>query len=69
MADKLETLLFAIGLGKKSKSTIRQNLWTSFGIVALSIPATVFRFANIGTAVLIHEGSTLVLVFNALSLL
>ncbi|WP_339869026.1 heavy metal translocating P-type ATPase [uncultured Algoriphagus sp.] len=69
MADKLETLPFAIGLSRKAKGIIRQNLWVSLGIVALLIPATVFGFANIGIAVLIHEGSTLVVVFNALRLL
>ncbi|GGH68124.1 MULTISPECIES: heavy metal translocating P-type ATPase [Flavobacteriales] len=69
MADKLETLPFAIGLSRKAKAIIKQNLWVSLGIVALLIPATVFGFANIGVAVLIHEGSTLVVVFNALRLL
>jgi Cd2+/Zn2+-exporting ATPase len=69
MADKLEALPFAIGLSRKSKGIIKQNLWVSLGIVAFLIPATVFNFANIGIAVLIHEGSTLMVVFNALRLL
>ncbi len=69
MADKLETLPFAIGLSRKAKGIIRQNLWVSLGIVALLIPATIFGFASIGIAVLIHEGSTLLVVFNALRLL
>lgn len=69
MADKLETLPFAIGLSRQSKSIIKQNLWVSLGIVALLIPATIFGFANIGVAVVIHEGSTLLVVFNALRLL
>ncbi|SDM73794.1 Cd2+/Zn2+-exporting ATPase [Catalinimonas alkaloidigena] len=69
MADKLETLPFAIGLSRKSKGIIKQNLWISLGVVALLIPATIFGFATIGIAVLIHEGSTLVVVFNALRLL
>ena len=69
MADKLETLPFAIGLSRKAKSIIKQNLWVSLGVVALLIPATIFNFANIGIAVLIHEGSTLLVVFNALRLL
>lgn len=69
MADKLETLPFAIGLSRKAKGIIKQNLWVSLGIVALLIPSTIFGLANIGIAVLIHEGSTLVVVFNALRLL
>lgn len=69
MADRLETLPFAIGLSRKSKAIIKQNLWVSLGIVALLIPATILGFANIGVAVVIHEGSTLLVVFNALRLL
>ncbi|WP_445737211.1 heavy metal translocating P-type ATPase [Mariniflexile sp.] len=69
MADKLETLPFAIGLSRKAKAIIKQNLWVSLGIVGLLIPSTIFGFVNIGIAVVIHEGSTLLVVFNALRLL
>ncbi len=69
MADKLETLPFAIGLSRKARAIIRQNLWVSLGIVAMLIPATILGVANIGIAVVVHEGSTLLVVFNALRLL
>ena len=69
MADKLETLPFAIGLSRKAKAIIKQNLWISLGVVALLIPATILSWANIGIAVAFHEGSTLVVVANALRLL
>jgi Cd2+/Zn2+-exporting ATPase len=69
MADRLEILPFAIGLSKKAKEIIKQNLWISLGVVGLLIPATIFGFASIGLAVLIHEGSTIVVVVNALRLL
>ena len=69
MADKLETLPFAIGLSRKAKTIIKQNLWVSLGVVALLIPATILSWANIGVAVAFHEGSTLVVVANALRLL
>ncbi|MBU0792138.1 MAG: heavy metal translocating P-type ATPase [Gammaproteobacteria bacterium] len=69
MADKLETLPFAIGLSRKARAIIRQNLWVSLGIVAQLIPSTILGIANIGIAVVIHEGSTLLVVFNALRLL
>jgi len=69
MADKLETLPFAIGLSRMSKTIIKQNLWISLGIVALLIPLTISGIATIGPAVLVHEASTLVVVFNALRLL
>ncbi|MFC7677350.1 heavy metal translocating P-type ATPase [Paenibacillus sp. GCM10028914] len=69
MSDQLRGLPFAIGLSRKSKVIIKQNLWISLGVTALLIPATIFGIAGIGPAVLIHEGSTLVVVFNALRLL
>ncbi len=69
MADKLNNLPFAIGLSRKAKTIIKQNLWVSLGMVALLVPATLLGFANIGVAVLFHEGSTLLVVANALRLL
>ncbi|WP_225860233.1 heavy metal translocating P-type ATPase [Chitinophaga pendula] len=69
MADKLENLPFAIGLSRKAKGIILQNLWVSLGIVALLIPLTIAGVASIGPAVMIHEGSTLLVVMNALRLL
>lgn len=69
MSDKLENLAFAIGLSRKSKSIIKQNLWISLGVVALLIPITMFGIAKLGIAVIIHESSTLMVVLNALRLL
>lgn len=69
MSDKIENLPFVIGLSRESRRIIVQNLWISMGVVALLIPATLFGFANIGIAVVLHEGSTLLVVLNALRLL
>ncbi len=69
MADDLSKLPFAVELSRAARRVIRQNLWLSLGVVALLIPATLMGLAGIGVAVVIHEGSTLVVVFNALRLL
>jgi Cd2+/Zn2+-exporting ATPase len=69
MADKLNNLPFAIGLSRKARKIIKQNVAISLGMVALLIPLTVFGIAKIGPAVIGHEGSTIVVVFNALRLL
>ena len=69
MGDKLNLLPFAIGLSRKAKRIIKQNLVISLGVVALLIPLTILGIASIGPAVIAHEGSTLVVVFNALRLL
>lgn len=68
MADDLAQLPFAVGLSRSTSRVIKQNLWVSLGVVAVLIPATIFGL-NIGTAVLFHEGSTLLVVINALRLL
>lgn len=68
MADKLEHLPFAVGLSRKTSRIIKQNLWMSLGMVAFLVPATLFGL-GIGPAVVLHEGSTLVVVANALRLL
>ncbi len=69
MSDKIESLPFVIGLSRQSKAIIKQNLWISMGVVAILIPATLMGFAKIGVAVAMHEGSTLLVVLNALRLL
>lgn len=69
MGDKLESLPFAIGLSRKARGIIKQNLWISLGVVASLIPLTILGIATIGPAVIAHEGSTLIVVFNALRLL
>lgn len=68
MSDDLSQLPFAVGLSRRTKWVIKQNLWVSLGVVAVLIPATIFGL-NIGTAVLFHEGSTVLVVINALRLL
>lgn len=68
MADDLNLLPFAVGLSRKTRGIIRQNLWISLGMVAFLVPATVLGL-GIGPAVALHEGSTLIVVFNALRVL
>ncbi len=68
MADNLDNLPLAIGISRSTRRIIRQNLWMSLGMVAFLVPATILGL-NIGPAVALHEGSTLVVVLNALRLL
>jgi Cd2+/Zn2+-exporting ATPase len=68
MADDLSHLPFAVGLSRHTRGIILQNVFISLGVVALLVPATVLGL-GIGPAVAVHEGSTLVVVVNALRLL
>lgn len=68
MVDDIGRLPFAVALSRRTASIIRQNLTFSLLIVAALVPATLIGLP-IGPAVFIHEGSTLLVVANALRLL
>lgn len=68
MGDDLSQLPFAIGISRATNRVIRQNLWISLGMVAILVPATLAGL-QLGAAVVFHEGSTLLVVVNALQLL
>ncbi|WP_145076869.1 heavy metal translocating P-type ATPase [Poriferisphaera corsica] len=68
MSDRLGGLPTAVGLGRKAKVIVRENLWISLGMVGILIPAAMSGL-EIGPVVVLHEGSTVVVVFNALRLL
>lgn len=69
MGDQLMRLPFAIALSQQANRIIKQNLVISLGMVAVLIPLTLFGIASMGPAVIGHEGSTIVVVLNALRLL
>lgn len=69
MSDDMRRLPFAVGLARKATAVIRQNLLISLGVSVLLIVATIVGWVEIAEAVIVHEGSTLVVVANALRLL
>ncbi|BAH38349.1 heavy metal translocating P-type ATPase [Gemmatimonas aurantiaca T-27] len=69
MGDDLSRLPFAIALSRQAKRVIRQNLFVSLGVIVALVAVTVSGMASIGPAVIAHEGSTLVVIANALRLL
>lgn len=69
MGDDLSKLPFAVGLGRATRAIIVQNLVISLGVIALLIITSLTGIVSIGIAVIFHEGSTLVVVANALRLL
>lgn len=68
MSDDLGRVPFAVRLSRATSQIIRQNLIASLAVVTFLIVAT-FLGLTIGAVVLIHEGSTLIVVANALRLL
>lgn len=69
MADDLGKLPFAVGLSRGSRSIIRQNLVISLGVIGLLILTSVTGVVALSGAVVLHEGSTILVVLNALRLL
>jgi Zn2+/Cd2+-exporting ATPase len=58
-----------VRLARQATSIIRQNLIVALGVSAVLILASIFGWVRISEAVILHEGSTLVVVANGLRLL
>ena len=69
MADDLGKLPFAVGLSRASRMIILQNLVISLGVIALLIVTSVSGLVQLSWTVVAHEGSTILVVINALRLL
>jgi Cd2+/Zn2+-exporting ATPase len=69
MADDLGKLPFAVGLSRASRAIIKQNLAISLGVIGLLIVTSVLGLVALSGTVVLHEGSTIVVVLNALRLL
>ena len=69
MSSDLSRLPQVIDLSRFSRRLILQNLLIAVGVIALLAPAAAMGFAGLGLAVLLHEGSTVVVVVNATRLL
>ena len=69
MADDLGKLPFAVGLSRASRGIIRQNLVIALGVILLLVVTSVLGFVELSSAVVLHEGSTVLVALNALRLL
>ena len=69
LSDNLTNLPFAIALGRKANRIIKQNVAISLGMILILVPLTMSGLIPMGVAVIGHEGSTLIVVLNALRLL
>ena len=69
MGDDLGKLPFAVGLSRRAKAVIRENLIVSLAVIGGLVIATTAGIVGIGPAVFFHEGSSLVVLANALRLM
>jgi Cd2+/Zn2+-exporting ATPase len=68
MRDDLTTLPFAVWLSRRAGQRIRQNLGLAFGVIILLVMVS-FLGLPLWLGVVGHEGSTVVVILNALRLL
>jgi Cd2+/Zn2+-exporting ATPase len=69
MGSDLNHLPGAIGLSRFARRIIVQNLVIALGVIAIVAPLAALGVAKLALAVLLHEGSTVVVVLNSLRLL
>lgn len=64
MADDLSQLVTAIGVGRRTRQIVTQNLVLSLFILACLVPLALFGVIGLAVAVLAHELSELVVILN-----
>ena len=69
MGTDLTRLADAVLLARRTRQIVTQNLVIALGVILIVAPLGALGFAHLGVAVLLHEGSTVVVVLNALRLL
>ncbi len=69
MGDDLARLPWTIGLARRTRSIVRQNLVFAGGVMLTLLVLAASGILTMGPAVIGHEGSTLLVIANALRLL
>lgn len=69
MGERMMAVVEARALALRARAILRQNLVIALGVIGTVAPLAVLGHAELGLAVLLHEGSTVLVVLNALRLL
>lgn len=69
MHDKIENVERAFTLSRRARAIIRQNIVISLGVVLLLVVSALAEKINLTLGVIGHEGSTVIVILNALRLL
>lgn len=69
MGTDLRRLVDGVMLARRTRRLVIQNLVIALGVILIVAPLGALGFAELGVAVLLHEGSTVVVVLNSLRLL
>ncbi|WP_049911238.1 heavy metal translocating P-type ATPase [Halorubrum lipolyticum] len=69
MGDDLGKIPYVLGLGRRTRRTLKVNLAIAFGAIALMVGTILLRGIPLPLAVIGHEGSTVLVSLNGLRLL
>ena len=69
MQNNLSKLVQAHKISKKMNKVIWQNIYFSMAVVVFLVIVSLLGLADIAISVIIHEGSTIVVILNGLRLL
>lgn len=69
MGERLMFVVEAFDMARRSSVVMRENLLIALGVICIVAPLAIAGIADLGPAVVLHEGSTVVVVLNALRLL
>ena len=69
MGTDMTKLADAVLLARRARQIVLQNLVIALGVILIVAPLGALGYAHLGVAVLLHEGSTVIVVLNALRLL
>ena len=69
MADDLEKLVYAVGLARRSRRVVRQNLVLSIAVISLLSLGAVLGLLSLPAAVLAHEISEFIVIGSGLRML
>lgn len=69
MSADIHKLAYAIGLSRATVNNIRQNIAFALVVVAVLLSGVLFKTVNMSLGMLVHEGSVLLVIINAVRLL
>lgn len=69
MTDRLEKVSYAIGLSRRILGVVRQNVAFAVAVVLLLLAGVVGRMVHLGSGMLIHEASVLLVIANGMRLM
>ncbi|MOA51170.1 Zinc-transporting ATPase [compost metagenome] len=69
MSAEIGKLSYAVGLSRATVRNMKQNIYFALLVVALLLTGVLIKTVNLSFGMLVHEGSVLLVILNAVRLL